>query len=223
VRVRKAFAHSLNRQRFFDQFGLPIARGGLVPPGMPGHSPDIALPYDPGLARRLLAEAGYPGGAGFPVVKGIGPRGGAARYAELARQWREALGVEIVLEETDPGYLTNWKREQASHTLVLNAWLADYPDPDNFLRQSDMIAQLKRLGWQDAAYDQLVEEASRISDRAKRMAMYRQADHLLVAEQALVLPRVYSQDKSILKPWVGNYKENPLGMIWLHKLVIGEH
>ncbi len=98
VRVRKAFGLSFNRQDFFDQFGLPICRGGLVPPGMPGHSPDFTCPYDVTLARKLMSEAGYPGGEGFPTVKGIGPHGSGARFAELTRQWREALGVEIVLE-----------------------------------------------------------------------------------------------------------------------------
>jgi ABC-type transport system substrate-binding protein len=84
VRVRKAFGLSFDRQSFFDQFAMPICRGGLVPPGMPGHSPDINLPYDVTLARRLMSEAGYPGGQGFPPVKGIGALGGASRFANCA-------------------------------------------------------------------------------------------------------------------------------------------
>ena len=220
VRVRKAFGLSFNRQGFFDQFGIPICRGGLVPPGMPGHSPDINLPYDVTLACTLMSEAGYPGGEGFPAVKGIGPRGGASRFTELVRQWREALRVEIVLEETALGNLTGWKKENAFHLFVVNGWQADYPDPDNFLRKSDAIIQLKRLGWHDPAYDRLVEEASRTPDRAKRLAMYRQADHLLVAEQALVLPIYYSLEHNLIKPWVKNYRENLLGLLYLHKLIV---
>ena len=223
VRVRKAFGLSFDRQRFFDQFAIPICRGGLVPPGMPGHSPDINLPYDVTLARRLMSEAGYPGGQGFPAVKGIGPHGGASRFPEMVRQWREALGVEIVLEETALGYLTDWKKENVSHLLVLNGWQADYPDPDNILWKSDAIAQLKRLGWHDPAYDRLVEEASRTPDRAKRLAMYRQADHLLVAEQAFVLPISYSLENNLIKPWVKNYRENLLGILFLHKMIIQDH
>ncbi len=223
VRVRKAFALSFDRQRFFDQFSQPIARGGLVPPGMPGHSPDIGLPLDVDQAQRLMVEAGYPGGKGFPVVKGIAPRGSGARLAELTRQWRDSLGVEISFTEVDPGELTVWKKEDGCKLLVINGWLADYPDPDNFLRHSDAISQLHALGWQDAAYDRLVEQASRTPDRAKRMAMYRQADRLLVAEQALVLPLFYFVENELVKPWVKKQRLNLLGFCQFQKIIIDEH
>jgi oligopeptide transport system substrate-binding protein len=223
VRVRKAFGLSIDRQRFFDRFAMPICRGGLVPPGMPGYSPDITLPYDVVQARRLMAEAGYPGGQGFPSVKGIGPSGGGSRLTELVGQWREAIGVEIILDETAPRDLTGWKEKNISPSLIINGWQADYPDPDNILWKSDAIDQLKRLGWHDSAFDRLVEQASRTSDRAKRLAMYRQADRLLVAEQALVLPITYFLERDLIKPWVKNYRQNLLGMIYLHKVIIQDH
>jgi ABC-type oligopeptide transport system substrate-binding subunit/class 3 adenylate cyclase len=222
LRVRKAFALSLNRQGFFDQFGLAIVRGGLVPPGMPGHSPDIGLPFDVDLARRLMVEAGYPEGKGFPAVKGLAP-GARARLAELTRQWRESLGVEISFEVVDPGALTEWKQEHSADAVVLNGWTADYPDPNNFLRQSDAISQLHRLGWQDANFDRVVEEASRTPDRAKRMAMYRQADRLLVAEQVLVLPLFYSVESELVKPWVKKQRSNLLGYVRFQQIIINEH
>jgi ABC-type oligopeptide transport system substrate-binding subunit/class 3 adenylate cyclase len=222
VRVRKAFAYSLNRQKFLDRFDLQIARGGLVPPGMPGHSPDIGLPYDVELARRLMVEAGYPEGKGFPEVKGIAP-GGPERLTELTSQWRDALGVEISFEQVDPAELSVWKKEQSNNIIILNGWLADYPDPDNFMRQSDAIAQLHRLGWQDAAYDRLVEQASRTPDRAKRMTMYRQADRLLVAEQTLALPLFYNWGMELVKPWLKKPRSNLLGYVQFHKMIIEEH
>jgi len=223
VRVRKAFGCSVNRQKFFDRFGLRIVRGGLVPPGMPGHSPDIGLPFDVDLAGRLMVEAGYPEGKGFPAVKGVAPRGGRTRMDELTCQWRDSLGVEISFEEVEPGELTEWKKEHSTNILVLNGWTADYPDPDNFLRQSDALSQLHRLGWQDVKYDRLVEEASRTPDRAKRMAMYRQADRLLVAEQTLVLPLFYSLDIEAVKPWVKKQPNNLLGHLQFQKMIIDEH
>jgi ABC-type transport system substrate-binding protein/class 3 adenylate cyclase len=70
-RVRQAFAYAVDREALADvtlgSFVSP-AMGGCVPPGMPGHTPGVALPYDPERARELLAEAGYPEGRGFPLV-----------------------------------------------------------------------------------------------------------------------------------------------------------
>ena len=223
IRVRKAFALSVNRQKFFDKFGLTISGGGLIPPGMPGHSPDIGLPFDVDLAHRLMTEAGYPEGQGFPAVKALAPPGATTRLAELTDQWRDYLGVEIAIEEVDPGELTEWKHDHSTTTLVLNGWLADYPDPDNFLRQSDALSQLHRLGWQDANYDRLVEEASRTPDRVKRMAIYRQADRQLVTEQALVLPLFYFVTTELVKPWVKKPRSNLLGFIHFQNIIIDKH
>ena len=72
ARVRRAFALCLDRERLVNEvwgaYWFP-AMGGFVPPGLPGHTPDVALPCDPERARQLLAEAGYPNGEGFPVVE----------------------------------------------------------------------------------------------------------------------------------------------------------
>ena len=81
-RVRRAFAYALDRETLagvtLGGYFSP-ASGGLVPPGMPAHSPGIGLPYSPERARDLLAEAGYPGGRGFPTVDFVSaPARGAA-------------------------------------------------------------------------------------------------------------------------------------------------
>ncbi len=71
LRVRRALAHGLDINRYQDFFspGAKQSSGGLVPPGMAGYSPELGLAFDLPLARRLLAEGGYPDGAGFPVLK----------------------------------------------------------------------------------------------------------------------------------------------------------
>ncbi len=104
-------------------------------------------------------------------------------------------------------------------------WLADYPDPDNFLHHSSIISTLRIQGWQDEAYDRLVEEAARANDRAKRMALYRQADHWLVSEQALVLPIAYGSNQQIrvAKTWVSNFKPSLLDHLNYQDIVLEEH
>jgi oligopeptide transport system substrate-binding protein len=109
--------------------------------------------------------------------------------------------------------------------MMINGWLADYPDPDNFLRYSDIFTRLHFLGWRDEDYDRLVEEASRTMDRAKRMAMYRQADRKLVEEQALVLPISYGfgHAMQLVKPWVKNFRLNLLGNFLIQVIIVGAH
>jgi ABC-type oligopeptide transport system substrate-binding subunit/class 3 adenylate cyclase len=225
LRARKAVAMSLDRAGLHAKFGIPICRGGLVPPGMPGHSPDIELPFDVDTARKLLDEAGYPGGKGFPTIKMIAPRGRPAIFNEMARQWGTDLGIEILLEETDPWEISDWKRNRATSELVINGWTADYPDPDNFLGHTEALALLRLMGWQDPAFDQLIDEAARTPDRARRMAMYRQADRLLVADQALVLPLSYGEGGWIylIKPWVKNIPAGPFGMRGFQNLIMEAH
>ncbi|MCP4535661.1 MAG: peptide ABC transporter substrate-binding protein, partial [Chloroflexi bacterium] len=99
LRVRQALALAVDKGTLANVvlggYRSP-ATGGMAPPGMPGHSAEIGLPYDPERARRLLAEAGYPDGRGFPVIdcplnQNVGP---VNEY--LQAQWRENLGIEIV-------------------------------------------------------------------------------------------------------------------------------
>jgi ABC-type transport system substrate-binding protein len=98
--ARRAFTLAIDRGTLADVvlvlrgYESP-ATGGLVPPGMPGHSPGIGLPYDPEGARRVLAEAGYPSGRSFPDVDMQAPQGGEYECEYLQAQWWKNLGVEI--------------------------------------------------------------------------------------------------------------------------------
>ncbi|GAG26266.1 unnamed protein product, partial [marine sediment metagenome] len=97
-RVRRAFALATDRETLADVvlrgYRFP-ATGGFIPPGMPGHSGGIGLPYDPDQARQLLAEAGYPGGHSFPDIDALKFRrlpDPVSNY--LQTQWQENLGIE---------------------------------------------------------------------------------------------------------------------------------
>jgi oligopeptide transport system substrate-binding protein len=222
-RVRKAVAMTFDRQRLNDQFNIPVSLGGLVPSGMPGHSPEIGLPFDVELARRLMDEAGYPGGQGFPEIIAISPMGRLDIFEEMTRQWRAYLGIDIVFEGIGPWELGDWQSSKKTSPLVINGWVADYPDPDNFLRRSVAITLLQYFGWQDEGFNQLIEEAVRTTNRARRMAMYRQADHLLIADQALLVVLSYNYGVVMVKPWVKHFSINLLGNTTYQNIMVEEH
>ncbi len=220
-RVRRAFTLATDRETLADVamrgYVFP-ATGGLVPPGMPGHSPGIGQPYDPEGARHLLAEAGYPGGRGFPVLDALTvDRPVAVPTIEyLQAQWLENLGVEITWKKMEWGRLLDRLSRETPH-MRYAGWVADYPDPDNFLRVGFLW---ERTGWQNEAYDRLVEEARRVMDQEERIRMYQQADRILV-EEVPVLPLFYMRLHLLVKPWVRKYPTSPM-KTWFWKDVIIE-
>jgi ABC-type oligopeptide transport system substrate-binding subunit/class 3 adenylate cyclase len=223
LRVRRALVQAIDWQRTREAWHLPgkaQVLGGMVPPGMPGHSPGIAFRFDLETARRLMAEAGYPGGRGCPPLI-LGYKAALTPYLpELVRQWHEHLGVEVRIEYDPLG--TSSIR---SHILV-HGWLADYPDPDIFLRNSDVYATLRRGGWSDQRYQVLVEQAAHTPDRAQRMAMYREADRIWVSEQTVVCPVGYDDGSrfiTLVKPWVKNLRQSTLQMVQYKTINIEPH
>jgi ABC-type oligopeptide transport system substrate-binding subunit len=220
VRVRRAFILATDRETVANVvlggYVFP-ATGGFIPPGMPGHSPGIALPCDPEEARQLLAEAGYPGGRGFPAVEmrssGVGWQG---EESGLQTQWRENLGVEIswqVVRTTD--WAACWESDRP--VFFRMGYLPDYRDPDSFLRG---CPGLRFAGWQNDRYEALVEEARRTTGQEERMNLYRQADRILI-EEAVLMPLYYSRMNLLVKPCVTRHPVSVTGE-WFWKDVIME-
>jgi ABC-type oligopeptide transport system substrate-binding subunit/DNA-binding SARP family transcriptional activator len=220
VRVRRALVHATNRQDLVDLlahgYPMPVA-GGFLPPGIPGYSPDTGLGYDPERARDLLAQAGYPGGRGFPelnlytsVSKDLDSMGELVR-----RGWQETLGITLRLQHTD--LIENF------HTLNLAGlwfitWVADYPDADNFLRVALGHYQVLQY-WKNLEFNRLVEEARRCLDPGRRAQMYREADRLLT-EDAVLMPLNYFRRHMLVKPWVKNFRPGMMPFFYLKDVIL---
>ncbi|MFQ6102175.1 MAG: ABC transporter substrate-binding protein [Anaerolineae bacterium] len=199
-RVRRAFALATDQETLANVvMGGHVYPGtdGFLSPGMPGHSAGIGLPYDPAGAQQLLAEAGYPGGEGFPA-KCLHTSCDRAYVSESLRAgWREVLGIEMAGEELEwPRFLDRLNNDAPS--VFLLGFPAFYPDPDCFLRASFFR---RYTGWHSETYVELVEQARRATDQRERMAMYQQADRTLIQE-AVIIPLAYARLHLLVKPWV---------------------
>ncbi len=220
ARVRRAFVLATNRSALADEvlqgYGTP-ATGGLTPPGMPGHASGIALPFQPEAARRLLAQAGYPQGRGLPPLHVLVYEAVAPRNRFLQAQWRQILGVTLRLEIVDwPAYLARLGRGR--YHIINLGWVADYPDPDSFLRVSRARAW---PAWRHAGYDDLVRQARVLTGAGQRMACYRQAEEILVQE-APILPLIYKRDHLLLKPRVRRYPMSAMGQTFWQDVVVSQ-
>ena len=187
MRVRQAFVHAVDRDALVREASegqyLP-ANGGFVPPGMPGHSAGIGLVYDVDRARDLLGQAGYPGGRGFPdcelaLLRRVSRR---ARGALPAPGLARGPGAGPAGPEHGLGRVHRPAQPIPPH-LSLIGWSADLPDPDGFLRatyhsREGINATPSR--WRSARFDALVEKAACAADPARRMALYQEADRILV-------------------------------------------
>lgn len=223
LRVRRALMQSIDRDsiRMEARLARTKARGGIIPPGMPGHSPEIGLSFDVETARRLLAEAGFPGGRGFPPLTLICAYSTeAARAQAIVHQWREHLGITIRVGEPDG----HWYASEQIPEIASGPWVPDYPDPDAVLRTMPLYDMLQRAGWANARFGALVAEAARTPDRARRMAMYREADRIWVAEEAVVCALFYEWEiYTFTKPWVKGAAISPLGHFSIQNLVVEPH
>jgi ABC-type oligopeptide transport system substrate-binding subunit len=222
ARVRQALTLATDREtianRLIKRFDFP-ATGGLVPPGIAGHVPGIALPFDPAAARQKLAEAGFPDGKSLPPVNGlIASYWNSNRLAEyLTAQWQKYLGLNVSFEAVEGNIWDHLDGDPPN--LFFTNWWADYTDPDSFLRLANWQAS---GGWRNERYEALVEDARRIADQGQRMALYRQAEQILV-EEAPIVPLAYGRLHVLIKPWVQSLPASGISGNILKDIVMEPH
>jgi len=191
ARVRRALTAAIDREaivRRITRGGEPAATA-FTPPGIPGYTPPAGTSHDPVLARRLLAEAGYPGGRGFPRASILYNKTELNEQVavEIQGMWRRELGIEVELHNQEwATYLKSLDNLQ--YDIARSSWVGDYNDPNTFLDCFVTARGNNRTGWSHPPYDALLAEANRTADPARRMALLQQAETLLVARENPIAP-----------------------------------
>ncbi len=192
LRVRQAFVMATDKQALVDRVirtGNPIATSFVPPGSIPGYPLVEGLPFDPDRARELLAEAGYPGGKGFPQVVVLFSTGAAlAEISQaLLKMWSSNLGVSGRVEGKE-GKTFREDKSNTNFVLARGGWYGDYGDPTTFL---DMFATgngNNDSGYSDPRYDALLEEAKNEPDPALRLEKLAGAERYLMNEGLPILP-----------------------------------
>jgi oligopeptide transport system substrate-binding protein len=194
--VRKAFAMATDRGRITTK----ITRGGekpafhFVPEGVAHYRSPPGLPYDPEQARKLLAQAGFPGGKGFPRLEfafyaGAGGTGKlqAKIAVELQQMWRDELGIELEMRQIERKIFLS-AQSRLDYDIAASSWIGDYNDANTFLDLFMSNSGNNRTGWKNPRYDNLIREANRQIDLDRRAELFREAEAILVTEEAPVAP-----------------------------------
>jgi len=189
VRVRKALAYSIDRQLLVDKVTQcgQIPAYSFTPPGSNGYQPSTEIPYDPVLAKQLLAEAGYSSDNPFPKLEILFNTNEGHRKVALAIQqmWQNELGIEVELVNQD------WKvylsREMVGDFQISRAgWIGDYEDPNTFLDLMRPNRGNNKTGWENMEFDALVEEANTINDQEKRYELLNEAEKILIDNMPII-------------------------------------
>ncbi len=191
-RVRRALALTVDRARIVGR----ITRMGerpidhLVPSGTGGYMPPAGLGHDVAAARRLMTDAGFPEGRGFPRFEytfNAESKIHEQIAVELQAMFREQLGIGMDLRPLEwKTYLADMSGQ--NYDLIRGSWIGDYNDPNTFLDLFLSNGGNNRTGWKDPEYDRLMGTANGTADPAARFGMLQRAEARLVRDGVPVIP-----------------------------------
>jgi oligopeptide transport system substrate-binding protein len=206
VRVRQAFSLAIDRQAIVDVLteGTSEPAPLLVPEGIVGRDDSHALTGTVDDAKQLLADAGYPDGAGFPefTITTTVARG-RKELAELVQQmWKDNLGVTGTVEVLEENAYRAWvnARKDEPYDIQINAWYTDYVDPNNWYKEV-FVDDYRNMHFTNEEFIDLVDQAAFELDEAKRAEHFTQADAILEREVPAI-PAYYPTDIQLRKPWL---------------------
>jgi peptide/nickel transport system substrate-binding protein/oligopeptide transport system substrate-binding protein len=215
-RVRRAITAAIDRGGILDDvfMGRYIPARGILPPGTLAFNPGVkGSVFDPAHARALLAEAGYAGGRGLPVITFLS---GVRSERILTEHERIKKGLEAVGVRAQFQYQTDWPAfvrmlGEGKAAAYLYAWYADIPDPDNFLHLLFHSRSPRNyMGYANRIVDDLLTQARAEGDVQRRVDLYRRAEQIIL-DDAPLIPFWHYPYERLFQRYVRSVEVNGLG------------
>jgi len=216
ARVRRAIAHAIDPSIIVERLleGCVSPARGIVPPALPGYSPEIRrLPFDRARARKLLEEAGFPGGRGLgPQAFHFNTGDLNQRIAEVLQAQLREVGVALELRRLD--WAAHIKLvDEGSAGFFRQGWIADYPDPENFLtvlfHSRNVGAAGNTSRYRNPRVDRLLDDADGMAPGATRDKRYHEAEQAIV-DDAVWVSLYHYASRALVKPSVRGLERSPL-------------
>jgi oligopeptide transport system substrate-binding protein len=214
VRVRRALSLAIDR----DAIAGPVMRGSraparsFVPPNTAGYTSTAAVPTDYPAARKLLAEAGFPGGKGFPKIeiKMNADPVNTKVFEAIQQMWRKELGIDSTLSSMDFRVYIDTMQTLAFDVLR-SRWVGDFNDPATFTDLFTSTSGNNNTGWKNPAYDRVVAAAALEQEPPRRFELLRQAETILV-EETPATPVFFGARTYLIHPDVRGWEPALLGI-----------
>lgn len=218
-KIRQAINYGFDRRKMVlylrNSLGTP-AESGFVPMGLPSFDTNAVkgYHYNPAKTKQLLAEAGYPGGKGLPVVKLLT----IAIYADMANfiaKQLEESGIPVQVEVIQKALLLTMTSSSTA-AFFRGSWIADYPDAENYLSvfYSKNPAPPNYTRYKNPEFDKAFEKAIAETNDSLRYKLYQLADQIMMND-APVVPLWYDKAVRLVQPHVTGFKANALNLLEL--------
>lgn len=225
INIRNAFCHAVNKERVIKitMKGSVANAKGIIPPGMPGHNDKLpGIEYNVAKAKSLIASSKYKSVAQLPPITITTSGWGgdiSTSLGAIIQDWRENLGVEVTVRQIEPEAFLYYLRREADEMFMLG-WVADYPDPQNFLDNLFHTGASYNTGnYSNTIVNKLLDQAAIESDDSTRINLYHQAEQTILTEAAC-FPLWYNTSYILTKPYVKNFKLNPMGIPELRQVYL---
>ncbi len=243
VKVRQAFSYAIDRNHIVDEVLAREAYGpgvnGICPPALPGYKASDIKGYEiikesddsikiqkeaeRTLARKLLAEAGFPNGKGFPDVKLVLNSGGARNSLvaeEIQNQLREVLNVNIEIANVSfQQKLSDEKYARAD--IFRSAWVADYPSAESFLSLfygADVPDSTSKPSFPNTSryrnpdFDKLYDAGRTAKTQEEANKLFAQAEQLMMNDAPVII-LWYDENYRLTQYHVKNFFTNPMRLL----------
>ena len=227
INIRQAFCHAVNKDRIIELTlkGMMTKADGILPPNMPGYNKNLhGLDYDVAKAKSLITNSKYGSAANLPSItittSGFG--GNIPEYlGAIIQDWKQNLDVQVSVRQLEPEIFSYYLKEEVDEMFMLG-WIADYPDPQNFLDNLFRTGNEYNIGqYTNSDLDALLDQAAIESDYTTRLNLYQQAEQKLI-DEAACLPLWFGTNYLLIKPYVKNYQLNGLGIPELKEVYIND-
>jgi oligopeptide transport system substrate-binding protein len=221
VRVRKAIALALNRAEMCQVIGrdyipsVNYVAESMLSTATEKYFKDEQEPLfteDVAAAQQLFADAGYPGGAGFPALTYTYPNSDkdSLMAQAIQAQLKKNLGIDITLNGEESEVYAQDKKD-GNFQLIRHSWTADFNDPINFLNLYVTGSSSNYNGTTNPDFDAAIAASDATNDPAERNAALHKAQNILVSDNFYVIPCVTQVYYCLKNPGIAGVSFNDKG------------